>query len=90
MDHGNTGGGNNVQTKADILLLKSELSYLQTENRKRGATEKCSITWWKLGSLFCLSVFSVPTTLGWRTHRHGNHYVGQFATEYFRNLLRIY
>lgn len=30
MDHGNTGGGNNVQTKADILLLKSELSYLQT------------------------------------------------------------
>lgn len=50
---GTGGDGNGTRTKADFLFCKSQFTYLLTEKReKKELAEKCSVTWWKLGSLF--------------------------------------
>lgn len=50
-DHGNNGN-NRDGKKAEFIFCKVKFTYLLTQNGKR-ALEKYSVTWWKLGSLFC-------------------------------------
>lgn len=59
MDHRNSRHGNGTRTKADFVFCKSEFTYLLTQNGKRSPAEKCSVTRWKLRSLFCRFI-SVP------------------------------
>lgn len=83
--------------RAADMVSKHRLSFLNIEmclpsdasQRKKDVAEKCSVMWWKLGSLLCCCI-SVTQFPALRTRHHGNHYVGQLAMEHFRNLLGIY